>query len=79
MTWTGTAPNQSASKTASGWAFTGLTDAQATNSDSGYAGGVKQDVDCATIKGSKAPNKDDLKRIYLASKTVGGHIYLNLA
>jgi hypothetical protein len=79
VTWTGTAPNQSASKTASGWAFTGLTDAQATNSDSGYAGGVKQDRDCATIKGSKAPNKDDLKRIYLSSKTVGGDIYLNLA
>jgi Prealbumin-like fold domain len=71
--------DQTASKTASGWAFTGLTDAQATNADSGYAGGVKQDVACATIKGSKAPNKDDLKRIYLASKTVGGHVYLNLA
>lgn len=79
VTWTGTAPNQSASKTTSGWALTGLTDAQATTSDSGYAGGVKQDVDCATIKGSKAPNKDDLKRIYLASKTVNGHVYLNLA
>jgi hypothetical protein len=79
VTWTGTAPNQSATKTASGWDFTGLTDAQATNSDSGYAGGVKQDVNCATIKGSKAPNKDDLKRIYLSSKTVGGHVYLNLA
>jgi prealbumin domain-containing protein len=79
VTWTGTAPNQTASKTVSGWAFTGLTDAQATTSDSGYAGGVKQDVDCATIKGSKAPNKDDLKRIYLSSKTVNGHVYLNLA
>jgi hypothetical protein len=79
VTWTGTAPNQTATKTASGWAFTGLTDAQATGSDSGYAGGVKQDVNCATIKGSKAPNKDDLKRIYLSSKTVGGHVYLNLA
>ena len=79
VTWTGTAPNQTASKIAGGWAFTGLTDAQMTNSDSGYAGGVKQDVNCATIKGSKAPNKDDLKRIYLSSKTVGGHVYLNLA
>jgi Prealbumin-like fold domain len=79
VTWTGTAPNQTATKLASGWTFTGLTDAQATTSDSGYSGGVKQDVDCAGIKGSKAPNKDDLKRIYLATKTVNGHIYLNLA
>ena len=79
VTWTGTAPYQTASKTASGWSFTGLTDAQATNSDTGFAGGVKQDVNCATIKGSKAPNKDDLKRIYLSSKTVNGHVYLNLA
>jgi hypothetical protein len=79
VTWTGTAPNQTATKIASGWTFTGLTDAQATTSDSGYSGGVKQDVDCAGIKGSKAPNKDDLKRIYLATKTVNGHIYLNLA
>src|SRR5215471_16948656 len=79
VTWTGTAPNQTATTTASGWAFSGFTDAQATSSDSGYAGGVKQDVNCATIKGSKAPNKDDLKRIYLSSKTVAGHVYLNLA
>ncbi|HZC50954.1 MAG TPA: prealbumin-like fold domain-containing protein [Mycobacterium sp.] len=78
VTWTGTAPNQTATKIASGWTFTGLTDAQASTSDSGYAGGVKQDVDCATIKGSKAPNKDDLKRIYLSTKTVNGHVYLNL-
>src|SRR5262249_61819139 len=35
VTWTGTAPNQTASKAASGWAVTGLTGAQATNADSG--------------------------------------------
>jgi hypothetical protein len=79
VTWAGAAPYQTASKTASGWAFTGLTDAQATSSDTGYAGGVKQDLNCATIKGSRAPNKDDLKRVYLSSKTVAGHVYLNLA
>src|SRR4029453_3043405 len=33
-TWTGTAPNRTASKTVSGWAFTGPEDAQATNSAS---------------------------------------------
>jgi hypothetical protein len=79
VTWNGTVPYQSASKTASGWDFTGLTDAQATTSDTGFAGGIKQDVNCATLKNGKAPNKDDLKRIYLASKTVNGHVYLNLA
>jgi hypothetical protein len=79
VTWNGTAPNQSASKVASGWSFTGLTDAQATTSDSGFAGGIKQDVNCPTLKNGKAPNKDDLKRLYVAFKTVGGHTYLNLA
>ena len=29
--------------------------------------------------GAKAPNKDDLKRVYLSTKNVGGNIYLNLA
>jgi hypothetical protein len=79
VTWNGTAPNQSASKVASGWSFAGLTDAQATTSDSGFAGGIKQDVNCPTLKNGKAPNKDDLKRLYVAFKTVGGHTYLNLA
>ena len=79
VTWAGTAPSQTASKTASGWAFTGLTDAQATSSDSGFGGGTKQDANCASVIGTKSPNKDDLKRIYLSSKTVSGHVYLNLA
>src|SRR5215203_4394723 len=59
-TWTGTAPSRTASKTVSGWAFTGLEDAQATTSDSAFAGGTKQDNDCATVIGAKAPNKDDM-------------------
>jgi Prealbumin-like fold domain len=79
VTWTGTAPYQTASKIASGWAFTGLTDDQKSNADTGFAGGTKQDKDCASVIGSSSPNKDDLKRIYLASKTVNGHVYLNLA
>ncbi len=79
-TWTSTVPYQSATKTVNGWSFLGLTDAQASTSDTGFAGGTKQDVDCASIIGSKAPNKDDLKRIYLASKSGSdGHIYLGLA
>jgi hypothetical protein len=79
VTWTGSAPYQSASKTASGWVFNGLADAQKLSTDTGFAGGTKQDVDCAGVIGSSAPNKDDLKRIYIAHKTVNGHIYLMLA
>jgi Prealbumin-like fold domain len=78
-TWTGTAPFRQSAKTTAGWSFVGLEDAQATNSDTGFAGGTKQDDACATVGGSKAPNKDDLKRIYLSTKTVSGHVFLELA
>lgn len=78
--WTGSAPSRASKNTASGWSFTGLEDWQATNSDSAFAGGVKQDTACATVGAGKAPNKDDLKRVYFASKTgSNGHVYLNLA
>jgi hypothetical protein len=79
VAWTGSAPYQSASKTTSGWVFNGLTDAQKLSTDTGFAGGTKQDDDCAPVIGTSAPNKDDLKRIYIAHKTVNGHIYLMLA
>jgi hypothetical protein len=79
VTWTGTAPYQNATKVVNGWNFTGLTDAQATTSDTGFAGGIKQDVNCPTLKNGKAPNKDDLRRLYVSFKTVNGHTYLNLA
>lgn len=77
--WTGTAPYQKASATFDGWTLTGLEDAQATTSDSAFAGGTKQDDQCATVKDAKAPNKDDLKRVYVTSKTVNDHIFLGLA
>lgn len=82
--WTGTAPNRQAtvdpSAATQGWKFQGIEDAQAVNSDSAFAGGVKQDDNCPPVIGAKAPNKDDLKRIYLASKTgADGHTYLMLA
>jgi hypothetical protein len=79
VTWTGTAPYQSSSTKVNGWQFTGLTDAQKSNSDTGFAGGTKQDKDCPSVTGSSAPNKDDLKRIYVAHKTVNNHIFLELA
>ena len=77
--WTGTAPNRQSTKTASGWQFLGLEDAQAANGDTSFAGGTKQDDNCATVGTGKAPNKDDLKRIYVSSKDVGGKTFLNLA
>jgi hypothetical protein len=78
-TWTGTAPQRQSTKTASGWLFLGLEDWQATTADSAFAGGTKQDDNCASVITGKAPNKDDLKRAYVSSKTVNGHVFLNLA
>ena len=77
--WTGVAPNRVSSFVAEGWTFTGLEDAQATTSDSAFAGGTKQDNNCPTVGTGKAPNKDDVKRVYLSTKTVSGNVYLNLA
>jgi len=78
-TWTGGAPYQTSTKTVSGWAFTGLSDAEGVTSDTNFNGGVKQDDDCAGVGTGKSSNKDDLKDIYVASKTVNGHVYLELA
>jgi hypothetical protein len=78
-TWTGTAPFQNSTKTASGWDFTGIADAQEVTSDTAFAGGTKQDDNCANVGTGKAPNKDDLKRIYIASSTVNNNTYLALA
>jgi hypothetical protein len=76
----GSAPyRQTAPLTVNGWQFLGLEDAQATTSDTSFAGGTKQDVNCPSVIGSKVPNKDDLKGIMLASKTgSNGHTYLML-
>jgi hypothetical protein len=79
LTWTGTAPTRTSEASASGWSFTGVEDARAVTSDSAFAGGTKQDADCATVGTQKASNKDDLIRVYFASNTVNDHVYLNLA
>lgn len=80
VTWAGTAPTRVGTSSAAGWDFKGFEDWQATTSDSGFAGGTKQDDICPTLVTAKAPNKGDLKRIYLASKTgANGHTYLSLA
>jgi len=83
VTWNGTAPSRQATKTVSGWQFQGLEDWAATTADSGFAGGTKQDDNCPSVITAKAPNKDDMKRVYLSSKTVSvsgsDHVILNLA
>lgn len=80
VTWTGTSPNRVGTATAAGWAFKGFEDRQVSTQDTGFAGGTKQDDICPSVITAKAPNKDDLKRIYLASKTgANGHTYLSLA
>ena len=78
--WEGTTPTRQSHKTVSGWGLTALEDWQVTTSDSAFAGGTKQDKECPTVNTGKAPNKDDLKRVYVASTTGGdGHTYLALA
>jgi hypothetical protein len=84
VTWSphpsSTPTRQTVDKTVSGFKFKGIEDWQATTSDTSFNGGVKQDDNCAGVGAGKAPNKDDLKRIYLASKTgANGHTYLELA
>lgn len=79
VTWSGTAPNRTAATLVNGWDFDGIEDAQVTTSDNAFAGGTKQDDECATVITAKAPNKDDLKRVYFSSKTVAGQVFLNLA
>jgi len=80
LSWVGTLPYRTADKTALGWEFKGLEDAQNDSGDSVFAGGVKQDDNCASVKsGPKPPNKDDLKRAYVASAVVGGKTYVALA
>lgn len=79
VSWTGTAPYRVAEKDLSGWTFGGLEDARATTSDTGFAGGTKQDQDCASLLQAKAPNKDDLQSVYLSTKQVGGDVFLGLS
>src|SRR5215469_6198877 len=83
VTWTGSNPlYQSASKTASGWQFIGLTDATSANHNQDTiigSGGVNQDTDCPPVINGNANNSTDLKRIYVSHKSVNGHLYLNLA
>lgn len=89
--WTGTEPYRTdGPRDAAGdWEFFGMEDEQADragfkNTDTLFKSGTKQVDDCPTLRVGKAPNKDDLQRIYMSSKTLeggenDGHLILNLA
>ena len=78
-TWTGTAPFQTGTATLGGLSFVGLTDAVNSTSDNIYAGGVKQDTVCPGTTTGKPNDKADLARIYVATETINGQVYLFLA
>ena len=65
--------------TLGGLTFIGLTDPTNSSSDSIYAGGVKQDTVCPDVTTGNVNDKADLGRIYVATETVNGDVYLFLA
>jgi uncharacterized repeat protein (TIGR01451 family) len=74
-TWSG---NQGTA-TLGGLTFEGLTDPVNSSSDSIYSGGVKQDTVCPAVTTGNVNDKADLGRIYVATETLNGHVYLFLA
>ena len=64
--------------TLGGLSFTGLTDPTNSSTDSIYAGGVKQDTTCPAVTTGNVNDKADLGRIYIASESLNGHVYLFL-
>ena len=80
-----TPTRQTDDKTVNGFQFKGIEDypnpgaSSGTTADTSFNGGVKQDDNCAGVGTGKPPNKDDLSRVYLASKVVNGQTFLELA
>jgi hypothetical protein len=77
---------QTDARTVNGFQFKGIEDypnpgaVSGTTADTSFSGGTKQDDNCAGVGTGKPPNKDDLTRVYLASKTAAnGNTYLELA
>jgi uncharacterized repeat protein (TIGR01451 family) len=83
VTWTGTAPYQSATSTAvAPFTFYGRTDAVNSGSDTSFVNGAagKEEVDCPGTSAGNIPNKDDLARIYVAgAQSINGDTYIYLA
>jgi hypothetical protein len=80
-----TPTRQTDTKSTNGFQFKGIEDypnpgaTSGTTADTSFAGGTKQDDNCASVITNKPPNKDDLSRVYLASKVVNGQTFLELA
>jgi len=74
-TWSG----NTGTATLGGLSFIGLTDPVNSSSDSIYSGGVKQDTVCPGVTTGNVNDKADLGRIYVATETINGHVYLFLA
>jgi uncharacterized repeat protein (TIGR01451 family) len=83
LTWTGTAPYQSATSTAvPPFTFYGRTDAVNSGTDTTFVNGTqgKESVSCPGTTTGSVPNKDDLARIYVAgAQSISGDTYLYLA
>ena len=89
VTWSphpATAPTrQTVDQVTGGFQFKGIEDypdpgaTSGTTDDTSFNGGVKQDNTCAGVGTGKPPNKDDLTRVYLASKVINGSTFLDLA
>ena len=77
VTWAGTAPYQTATKTTGLFSLLGVSDA-ITSPDTNYKGGSKQDTNCPDIVNTPTTNKDDLARIYIAGERINNHPYLFL-
>jgi hypothetical protein len=80
-----TPTRQTDDKVVNGFQFKGIEDypnpgaTSGTTADTSFNGGVKQDHNCAGVGTGKPPNKDDLSRVYLASKVLNGQTFLELA
>jgi uncharacterized repeat protein (TIGR01451 family) len=81
VAWTGSVPYQTAATVNGNFFFTGVSDAFNSNTDTSYAGGVKQADECPATGTGSVNNKSDVARIYVAASTdpVTKHVYLNLA
>jgi uncharacterized repeat protein (TIGR01451 family) len=80
VTWTGPAPNQTASGSSGAFAFAGVTDDVNSKKDTKYRGGVKQADDCPSTDQNNVNFKSDLARIYVAATDgANGHEYIYLA
>src|SRR5262249_27383977 len=81
VTWTGSAPYQNSTTTSGNFTFFGVSDDFSSQTDTSYAGGVKQAHQCPATGAGSVDNHADVARLYIAASTdpVTQHVYLDLA